>query len=221
MPVVTGFLPGSRLIKRVNVPGGSGRFRPAHAALVDGVRARSPLGGPAAAWMTSSIGNPARRRTSCRESVYRNSKTGVFGSLVIQEGFILIEAALSRENWLFPGKNQPRRAAPAAAARRARGSPSLLFQFRDDSGIDFGNFENNRRHSCLSGGRARAAVRFSGSVHCGQQPLKGFGVVDGRKSADRSLRGSAFFLSLRATDPGWERGYRWNKQSRSVIARRA
>jgi len=189
MPVVTGFLPGSRLIKRVNVPGGSGRFRPAHAALVDGVRARSPLGGPGAAWMTSSIGNPARRRTSCRESVYRNSKTGVFGSLVIQEGFILIEAALSRENWLFPGKNQPRRAAPAAAARRARGSPSLLFQFRDDSGIDFGNFENNRRHSCLSGGRARAAVRFSGSVHCGQQPLKGFGVIDGINRADPSLRG--------------------------------
>jgi len=148
-----------------------------------------PSWGPGAAWMTSSIGNPARRRTSCRESVYRNPKNGVFGSLVIQEGFILIEAALSRENWLFPGKNQPRRAAPAAAARRARGSPSLLFQFRDDSGIDFGNFENNRRHSCLSGGRARAAVRFSGSVHCGQQPLKGFGVIDGINRADPSLRG--------------------------------
>ena len=113
----------------MNVPGESGRFRPAPAALVDGVGARSPAGARRRMDDFLIIGNPARRRTSCRESVYQSPKKGVFGTPVIQEGFILVEAALSRKNWVFPGKNQPRVAAAATATRHGRGTAGLLFQF--------------------------------------------------------------------------------------------
>jgi hypothetical protein len=53
-------------------------------------------------------------------------KAGAFDSFVTQQGFILIAAALSRENWAFPEEN-PRRS-------------TLLFQFRHNGGIKFHRF---------------------------------------------------------------------------------
>ena len=69
----------SRVLRWWNVSGGSGGFHPAPAALVDGVRAPGPVSGnPGAVSLISAMGNPARRRTSCRKSVYVTAESRRF-----------------------------------------------------------------------------------------------------------------------------------------------
>lgn len=113
-------------------------------------------------------------------------------------GFILIAAALSRENWPFPEKNQPRRAPRPPAAPPPAGPPGLLFQFGFDSGINIQNFRPGAGSvvACPDGETGWRSC-FPNRVIAANRPRLSPGLSIEETVSIRHCAGALFTLSLR------------------------